>query len=167
MTDEHKRKIGEANKISKLGSKLSKEHKLNISKALIGKSVPSRGRKGRKWTKEMKDNLSRIVKERYDKIGRKTEITKLIRSSSKSKQWRLDIFERDDYICQFCFKRGGDLNADHITPLHKILKENKITTTDEGEKCEELWDIENGRTLCVPCHRTTDTYARPKEVVVK
>ena len=31
-------------------------------------------------------------------------------------------------------------------------------TKEEAIKCNELWDINNGRTLCHPCHRTTDTY---------
>lgn len=36
MLEEHKRKIGEANKISKKGSKLSEEHKQKISESLKG-----------------------------------------------------------------------------------------------------------------------------------
>ena len=29
---------------------------------------------------------------------------------------------------------------------------------EEALECTELWDLENGRTLCVPCHKLTDTY---------
>lgn len=48
MTDEHKRKIGEANKISKLGAKLSDEHRQKISESL-------QGHKGHWLEKEMSE----------------------------------------------------------------------------------------------------------------
>jgi len=40
-----------------------------------------------------------------------------------------------------------------------ILKENNIKTFEEALLCEELWNINNGRTLCIKCHKKTDTYA--------
>lgn len=60
------------------------------------------------------------------------------------KQWRKSVFERDDYTCQNCKNKGGMLNADHIQPysLHPNLR----------------YDIGNGRTLCLECHKKTDTY---------
>lgn len=60
------------------------------------------------------------------------------------KQWRLDVFKRDDYTCQNCKKRGGKLNADHIKSyiLYPDLR----------------LDLNNGRTLCIPCHKKTETY---------
>lgn len=57
------------------------------------------------------------------------------------KQWRLAVFERDNYTCQFCHKRGGNIEADHI----KRWKDFP----------ELRYDITNGRTLCPKCHRTT------------
>lgn len=58
--------------------------------------------------------------------------------------WRKAIFERDDYTCQTCGVRGGQLQADHIKPyaLFPHLR----------------WELSNGRTLCVPCHKATPTY---------
>lgn len=61
-------------------------------------------------------------------------------------KWRKAVFDRDDYTCQICKERGGKLNADHIKPF-KYFPELR-------------YDINNGRTLCVPCHRKTDTYGR-------
>ena len=73
--------------------------------------------------------------------------------------WRNQVFRRDNYTCQICSVRGGiELNADHIKPLAVIIKTNKLKTIEDMINCEELWDINNGRTLCVFCHRKTPTY---------
>lgn len=68
----------------------------------------------------------------------------LLRHSAAYREWRTAVFERDDYTCQECGDRGGELNADHIKTFahHPDLR----------------FELSNGRTLCVPCHRKTDTY---------
>jgi 5-methylcytosine-specific restriction endonuclease McrA len=74
----------------------------------------------------------------YDSMERK------IRHSLEYREWRRHVFQRDDYTCQSCGTRGGELNADHELPfaLYPDLR----------------FEILNGRTLCVPCHRKTATY---------
>jgi hypothetical protein len=67
-----------------------------------------------------------------------------IRNSTEYTNWRKKVFERDDYTCLFCKKRGGDLVADHIKPF-SIFKDLRL-------------DINNGRTLCQKCHHETETY---------
>lgn len=69
---------------------------------------------------------------------------KRIRNSKKAKDWRKAVFERDNYTCKLCGKRGGILNADHIKPFAYFP--------------ELRFDVDNGRTLCAPCHKTTETY---------
>lgn len=54
-------------------------------------------------------------------------------------KWRKAVYERDDYTCQICGKRGGTLNAHHI----KHFAKNKDLRTD----------INNGITLCEDCHK--------------
>ena len=60
--------------------------------------------------------------------------------------WRKAVFERDNYTCQECGVRGVEIQADNIKPF-KYFPELR-------------WVLSNGRTLCVPCHRKTDTYGR-------
>jgi len=74
-----------------------------------------------------------------------------IRYSKKMRKWRKAVFERDDYTCQNCGARNGNgkaivLNADHIKSFALFP--------------ELRFDVDNGRTLCVDCHRKTDTHGR-------
>jgi len=69
------------------------------------------------------------------------------------RQWRSDIFTRDDFTCQECGQRGGHLEAHHIKQLSKILQFYEITTLEEALNCAELWNINNGITLCKECHK--------------
>ena len=56
------------------------------------------------------------------------------------KQWRQAVFRRDNYSCQECGARGIRLQADHIRPWSVFP--------------ELRYQIGNGRTLCILCHRT-------------
>jgi hypothetical protein len=88
-----------------------------------------------------------------------TPLTKQIRHCFKSRQWRSDIFARDDFTCVLCGERGGEINADHYPVLFsEIFQNNKITSLEEALICEEFWNINNGRTLCVPCHKAETAF---------
>lgn len=54
------------------------------------------------------------------------------------KQWRKEVFKRDNYTCIECKMRGGELNADHIKSYSQYPELRLI--------------LENGRTLCKSCH---------------
>lgn len=83
--------------------------------------------------------------------GGKTEGQKnrSIRYSKPIKEWRKAVFQRDDYTCQLCNKRGGVLNADHIKPF--------------AEYPELRLELSNGRTLCIECHKKTPTWGVKKK----
>ena len=54
-------------------------------------------------------------------------------------EWRNKVFERDNYTCQRCGQRQGDINAHHLNSFH-------------WDK-EHRTDINNGITLCTSCHK--------------
>jgi len=90
--------------------------------------------------------------------GGRTALRKQVQQTYLYRQWRKSVFERDNYTCQECGITGTTLNADHIKPYSKIISENKIETVEQAKMCLELWNILNGRTLCVACHKNTETY---------
>lgn len=70
--------------------------------------------------------------------GGVTPLIKQIRQSSKYSKWRKQVFERDNYTCQHCLKKGSKLQAHHI--------ENFSSNIDLR------FHIDNGITLCKECH---------------
>ena len=105
-------------------------------------------KKQRPWTLEERKKMAddhRGSKSHLWKGG-VSKINHIIRQSLSYRVWRTSVFQRDDFTCQSCGVRGGKLNADHIKPFHAFP--------------ELRLELSNGRTLCVPCHRQTDTYAK-------
>lgn len=76
--------------------------------------------------------------------GLSTTDRQKVMSQMEYRQWRRHVFQRDDYTCQACSQRGGKLNADHELP-YSIFPELRF-------------EILNGRTLCIDCHRKTSTW---------
>ena len=61
------------------------------------------------------------------------------RKTREYQSWRKRVFERDNYTCQMCGKRGGSLQAHHIERYRSCI--------------EKRTDVSNGITLCVNCHK--------------
>lgn len=74
-------------------------------------------------------------------------------------KWRLSVFKRDSFTCLQCGSEDY-IQVDHIRPFALLVKENNIITPEEAIECENLWDTDNGRTLCEKCHKKTKTYGR-------
>ena len=90
--------------------------------------------------------------------GGKTKITMLLRESAKYNLWRQSVYIRDNFVCQKCGQKGGDLVAHHKKPFSKLLEEVKknLTLFDLYEGAliySPLWDVDNGITLCLKCHK--------------
>lgn len=78
-----------------------------------------------------------------------------VRRTAKYKQWKNTVLKRDDYTCQKCFTRGGELHPHHLERLadlvEKYITENKQINVDD----DYFYDLNNGQTLCKKCHRKT------------
>jgi hypothetical protein len=139
----------------------SEETKLRISNTKKG--MPS-GMKGKHLSEETKRKLSGVNSCHYGKHGKqgaeschwKGGLTSLggeIRNSFKYRQWRFDVFTRDNFICQHCGERGGNLNVHHIKSFSSIIQFYDISTLGDALNCSELWNIDNGITYCKDYHK--------------
>lgn len=87
----------------------------------------------------------------YKKI-KKSPFHKSIRELYRYREWRSSIFRRDNFICVLCGKRGYVEADHHPTRFVHIIRKYSIKTLEQAINCKELWDINNGRTLCRKCH---------------
>jgi len=110
----------------------------------------------------IESNIKRSQKQRGEKCynwkGGITPLTKIIRECYKSVEWRTQVFGRDNFTCQKCGVRGSWLEAHHIKSFSSIIKEHNIKNLEDSIKCNELWDLNNGITLCKECHSKTNNY---------
>jgi 5-methylcytosine-specific restriction endonuclease McrA len=79
-------------------------------------------------------------------------LTIRIRHSFQYRLWRSDVYKRDVWTCQKCGIKGCNIEAHHIKSFKYILESNHINSFEMAMNCAELWDINNGITLCECCH---------------
>ena len=144
------------------GIKRSADYKKKRSEAYTGRKLPKNVKKKMSDTHKRIGSGKRLRHERGEMAanwrGGLTPLKSLIRKCFQYRQWRSDVFTRDDFTCQICGIRGGRIIADHIKAFSLILAENNIKTFENVLNCEELWNINNGRTLCQNCHKETENY---------
>ena len=120
-------------------------------KAMIGRTPWNKGKRHPAVTGPKNSNWK----------GGISSLNNRVRHCPEMNSWRNQVFQRDGYTCVLCGRKRkvGDrvvLNADHYPKLYcLIIEENNITTFEQALACGELWDIKNGRTLCVECHLPT------------
>ena len=183
LSDETRKRQSDAKKNQ---PPVSDETRAKLSLSHKGKTSYWKGKKRPNlFNEESKKKLSEIMKNQWKngtlkghsqseetrrKIGLKTSINFLgennpawkggitpinykIRNSPEYKLWRRSVFERDHFTCIWCgYKSKGskpsDIHADHIKRFSDFP--------------ELRFAIDNGRTLCVDCHKTTETYGNKK-----
>ena len=135
------------------GKKLSEEHKAKQSAAKVGKEPWN---KGKKLSPEHVAKLS--GKNANNWQGGKTSKNQIIRHRKEMREWRTAVYERDNYTCQECGDRSSKgnqvtLNAHHLKPFSQYP--------------ELRFDVDNGQTLCAPCHYLTDTFGHKVNRAIK
>lgn len=138
-TEETKRRMSIVQKARKV--KMSEEQKNRLRLIKLGSKASDETK--RKISESHRGEKSYLWK------GGITNKNTAIRISFEYKLWRKAVFERDNYACIWCgFQSKGvkppDIHADHIKPF--------------CDYPELRLAIDNGRTLCVPCHRKTETF---------
>ena len=134
-----------------LGRKHTKETKKKISLAKIGTPSWNKGKKLNNEKTREKMRKAKLGKPAYWNRGEKSNlwkgglvsINRKIRDSLEYKIWRRAVFERDNWTCVWCGSKKN-IQADHIKPFAMFP--------------ELRFAIDNGRTLCRDCHKTTDTW---------
>lgn len=111
-----------------LGHKLSEESRKKISETL------KRKYKSGELISPFAKMPVKYGKEAPNWKGGKTKL----RLATKYKEWRKEILENDNFVCQICKKRGGKLHAHHLKKWNKYPKLR--------------FDIHNGITICKECH---------------
>lgn len=156
------------------GVKLSQEHKDKLSIAAKKRVEDGRHNNykgGRPFCVDCNKRLISYIAKRCKKCRSKYDLSgekhwawkggikpenRRIRASNKYINWRVKILKRDNYTCVLCgdhnyIGRGKTvaLQVDHIKSFAIFPKLR--------------FHLSNGRTLCVDCHRKTDTWGRRKE----
>ncbi len=154
LSKEHKEKLSKSHKKNPirywLGKKMSKETRKKFSELRKKAGIRPPSRKGMKMPDEWIQKRREIKGEMASNWkGGITPLVRQIRGCFKYRQWRSDIFTRDDYTCVVCGLRGVYLEADHYPKtFSQIFQESKVKTLEEAENYEEFWNINNGRTVC-------------------
>jgi len=67
-----------------------------------------------------------------------------LRNSYEARKWRMLVFLRDNFTCQFCHQKGGKLETHHIKAWNRFP--------------QLRFNINNGIALCEKCHKLTPNY---------
>jgi 5-methylcytosine-specific restriction endonuclease McrA len=135
VTEETKVKIIEKQKGR---PKPPRDHKYKWNEASKRKwSETQKGKKGKKHTLASRQLMSKIAKIKHPIV--KTDESKLARKRFEYKVWRQEVYIRDNYTCLKCGSHGGRLQPHHIANF--------------SENPDIRYDVANGGTLCVSCHR--------------
>jgi len=147
--------------------------RLKISKSRKGRYIGKEHYMfGKQMSEEIKQKISQTVKKQFEK-GRKiwadglygkdhplwkenktTPLRKWLRTSQRYLNWQKQVLRKDNYTCRICSHYGGKLEVDHYPKtFSEIIRQYNPKNFEEAFEIEELFDLDNGRTLCYLCHK--------------
>lgn len=98
-------------------------------------------------------NREEIIARYKEESAKHRDVAKRVRHHSKYKEWQKSVIRRDEYTCQECRKQiFSGLHAHHKEKLNWIILKNEIVTLRQALDCKELWNLDNGISLCTKCH---------------
>jgi hypothetical protein len=88
-------------------------------------------------------------------------LLKLIKNTTEYLNWRIAILKRDKFKCRICSasikdNKGLRLEVHHAKSFNDICKENNFTTIKQALTCKEIWNLDNGISLCYACHKSIE-----------
>lgn len=127
----------------RVGIPLSEEHRRKIATANKGRQFCL----GHKQSPEHRRKLSEYWQKHREQHNHYKDGKGAERTSARHEDmarldyrlWREAVFQRDNYTCRDCNCKGGDLHAHHVKTY--------------AEHPELRYEVSNGETLCVECHR--------------
>lgn len=136
----------------------SAEFREKTSARLLGEKNPFYGRRHTEEFKRQQADRKRGLRASFEQrvaisarmqgipikewTGFASTANELARRTPRYAAWRKAVYERDDYTCRMCGKRGGKMHPHHIKKFstHPNLR----------------YEVSNGVTLCAsPCHLRT------------
>jgi hypothetical protein len=81
-----------------------------------------------------------------------------MRNTTQYLNWRIAILNRDNFRCQLCSSSVKDnkslrLEVHHAKAFNDICQENNVSTVEQALACKELWNLNNGVSICYNCHK--------------
>jgi len=89
-------------------------------------------------------------KNHYNWKGGCSRLNSAIRRLTENRKW-MDAVKSRDGKCLVCGSTEK-LESHHIVPLAVLVGVHGITNREQARECKELWDLENGMTVCARCH---------------
>lgn len=87
----------------------------------------------------------------YNWKGGAAKLNTSIRQMTENRRW-MDAVKFRDKKCVQCASTER-LQSHHIIPLASLIAAHEITSREDARRIAHiLWDLQNGKTLCEPCH---------------
>ena len=109
----------------------------------------------KKWCAENPEkvaarNAKRRGENAYNWKGGSSRLNVTVRMLNENRKWMAAVKARDSQ----CNRCGSieNLEAHHIVELADLIKMHGVKSADDARNTPELWDLENGQTLCRLCH---------------
>lgn len=107
-------------------------------------SITHKGKKNPKHSEWMK---KQIGEKSPNWKGGITKLTKKIRESPKYQTWKILVLKRDFPNLNPEQIKKERIQVHHLIQFKKIIEDYNIQTLKEAEKCDFLWNINNGVSL--------------------